>query len=539
MPSSPWRFAAAHLAWAITLLTASAPARAQAYTTTNPVIRRIYDIGIDSSHLYPLAQTLLDSIGPRLTGTPNLSAANDWLVRTYAGWGIAARNIPYGTWTGWTRGTTHVDLLAPRVRTLEGGVMAWSPGTGGRDVVGPVVLLPDVADSAEFAAWLPQVRGKFVLLSLAEPTCRPDDQWRESAMPGSFDRMAAARATARAEWLLRQLRTGYSAGRGAGTLGRRLGQAGAAGVITANWENNGWGARRVFGDLRQVVPAVELSCEDYGLLFRLAERAQGPVLRVRADAHVQADVPVANTIAELRGSAKPDEYVILSAHLDSNDGGSGATDNGTGTVLVMEAMRILRQTYPAPRRTILAGHWAGEEQGLQGSHAFVEDHPDVVRGIQVVFNHDDGTGRIISASSSGFTDAGGSLGRWIGQIPGELTRELRLDLPGMPSGGGTDVSSFVCAGVPGVGLGSASWGYTAYTWHTNRDTFDKIVWDDLRANATLLAMLAYLAAEDEVGVSRERRSLETGPRTTEPATGGVASWPACNKALRSAAGYAR
>ena len=99
-------------------------------------------------------------------------------------------------------------------------------------------------------------------------------------------------------------------------------------------------------------------------------------------------------IAEIKGSEKPDEYVVLSAHFDSWDGASGATDNGTGTVMMLEAMRILKQAYPNPKRTILVGHWGGEEQGLIGSRAFAEDHPEIVQGCRRLFNQDNGTGRV-------------------------------------------------------------------------------------------------------------------------------------------------
>lgn len=106
-------------------------------------------------------------------------------------------------------------------------------------------------------------------------------------------------------------------------------------------------------------------------------RRAARVLRVNAEATPLGEVPAFNVVAELRGAARPDEYVVLSAHLDSWDGASGATDNGTGTVMMLEAMRILRAAYPRPRRTILVGHWGGEEQGLSGSRAFAADHPEV------------------------------------------------------------------------------------------------------------------------------------------------------------------
>ena len=103
------------------------------------------------------------------------------------------------------------------------------------------------------------------------------------------------------------------------------------------------------------------------------------MIRLEAESQAMGEVPVFNTIAEIRGTTKPDEYVMLSAHFDSWDGGSGATDNGTGTITMLEAMRILKQVYPHPKRTIVVGHWSGEEQGLVGSRAFAADHPEIVK----------------------------------------------------------------------------------------------------------------------------------------------------------------
>ncbi|NUP54254.1 MAG: peptidase M28, partial [Gemmatimonadaceae bacterium] len=142
----------------LALVAAPLVAHAQTFATADPVLRRIWTLGMDSSRTYDLAQTLMDSIGPRLTGTPQQKAGNDWLVKTYQSWGIDARNERYGTWRGWRRGVTHVDLVSPRVRTLEGTMLAWSPGTKGA-VQASVVVLPDIHSAAEFERWLPDVRG--------------------------------------------------------------------------------------------------------------------------------------------------------------------------------------------------------------------------------------------------------------------------------------------------------------------------------------------------------------------------------------------
>ncbi len=189
-------------------------------------------------------------------------------------------------------------------------------------------------------------------------------------------------------------------------------------------------------------------------------------------------------VGEMKGTQLPNEYVMLSAHFDSWDGGSGATDNGTGTITMLEAMRVLKLVYPSPRRTILVGHWSGEEQGLNGSRGFVADHPDVVNGLQALFNQDNGTGRIENMSASGFPNASANLARYLSRVPADITRNIKFGFPGNPSAGGTDHASFVSCGAPGFGLGSGDWDYGRYTWHTNRDTYDKISFDDVKSGPT-------------------------------------------------------
>ena len=386
-------------------LVVSAPAAAQTFPVNDPVLRKIWDEGMtDRSQIASLAQVLMDSIGPRLTGSPGHLSAIDWVESRYQLWGIPVRKENYGTWRGWTRGYSHIDLIAPRVRSLEGLILAWSPGTKG-PVEGDVVLFPDVATEAEFKAWLPQAKGKFVLISAPEPTCRPDDNWEKLARPESVERMKAARTAAQRAW---QARVGR-AGRG---VSAALEGAAVAAVLTSRW-SAGWGVNKVFESVTQTIPSLDLSCEDYGLLYRLAENNQGPRVRLDARSQANGEVPVFNVVAEIKGSEKPDEYVLLGAHLDSWDAASGATDNGTGSVMMLEAMRLLKAAYPQPRRTIVVGHWGGEEQGLVGSRAFAVDHPEIVDNLQVAFNQDNGTWRVEYIRMMGLTGAGAHFGRWL------------------------------------------------------------------------------------------------------------------------------
>jgi Zn-dependent M28 family amino/carboxypeptidase len=192
-------------------------------------------------------------------------------------------------------------------------------------------------------------------------------------------------------------------------------------------------------------------------------------------------------------------------------------------------MRILKAVYPEPRRTILAGHWSGEEQGLNGSRAYAADHPEIVANLQALFNQDNGTGRVRNFSYQGLTGVAPYFTRWFAAMPKLLTDSLTIADPGLPSGGGTDNASFICAGAPAFGLGSLSWEYGTYTWHTNRDTYDKLVFDDLRRNAVMTAMLVYLASEEPQKLPRDRRTeFPVNQQTGQPG-----SWPACQPAARN------
>lgn len=497
---------------AVVASSSSSSAFAQA---SDPVLQRMWAVGMDSSHTWDLAQTFFDSIGPRLTGSPQGIEASDWVMKMYRAWGIDAHREKYGTWRGWRRGYSHIDLVKPRVRTLEATMLGFSPGTGGRNVVGGTIVLPMVADSNEFVKWLPKAKGKFVLISPDYPTCRPEEEWAAMATPASKARMDTTVVKLVNDWNTRLRNTGYpvTAGNPTGNLGMRIEKAGALGVIVSNFANplsEAWGTYTVYDTKNKTALGIAMSCEDYGLLYRLTERNQGPQLRVNAESQSMGEVPMYNTLGTIKGTEKPNEYILLSAHFDSWDGSQGATDNGTGTITMMEAMRILKTAYPRPKRTIMVGHWPGEEQGLIGSHAYAYDHPEIVRAIQAGFNQDNGTGRIQSTSGVGLPNAGEHMQAWLAKLPQAFQEQVKYNGVGAPATGGTDNASFDCFGAPVFGLSSLNWDYGTYTHHTNRDSFDKIVFDDLKGNATIVAMLAYLASEDPTFITRERADLAAG-----------------------------
>jgi hypothetical protein len=315
--------------------------------TKNDIIQSIVKEATENSQVEKMAYELLDVIGPRLVGSPQMQQANDWAVAKYTGWGITARNEKWGEWRGWERGVSHIDLVHPRIKSLEGMQLAWSPGTKGKTITAEAIILPDMEDSIGFANWLPNAKGKFILISMHQPTGRPDYNWDEFGTKESIEKMKQKRNAQTIAWNKRISNTGYTSR----NLPAVFENAGAAGIVASYW-SRGLGTNKIFGANTKKVPTVDISLEDYGLVYRLAENRMKSRLSIRADSKEMGVVPSFNTIAEIRGTEKPDEYVILSAHFDSWDGASGATDNGTGTFVMMEAMRILKQVYPNPKRTL-------------------------------------------------------------------------------------------------------------------------------------------------------------------------------------------
>jgi hypothetical protein len=493
------------------------PVAGQTFPANDPVLRNMWEQGMGSgSQVYRLGQALLDSIGPRLAGTEGFDAAVDWALQRYESWGIPARREQYGTWRGWRRGRAVLELTAPRYRQLEATMLGYSPRTRG-PVEGTVSILPELPDSAAYQRWLDGLRGELVMISSEPITCRPPENWAQLATPATAQRMRAAQDSVARAWSRRAQATGR------GFLAR-LDRSGAAAVLSSTW-SAGWGVNKVFDSDNTRLPDIDMSCEDYGLLYRLAANEQGPRVRLEAESELLGERPAYNVIAEMRGTELPNEYVVLSAHFDSYDSSAGATDNGTGTLMMMEAMRILKATYPNPRRTILVGHWGAEEMGLIGSGAFAADHPEVSEGLQIGFNQDNGTWRIEAIRMQGFDQAQAQVQRWLDQMPNEIADTVAFTSPIQE--GGSDHTSFACRGAPFVRLQSNYPDYRQYTWHTNRDSFDKISFDDLKNNATLAAMLMYLASEDPERVSRVRSPLPPD------AQGRVPERPPCGTPRRS------
>ena len=495
---------------------------------TDEVVEKMIDEVYNNSQVEKLSHELFDVIGPRLVGTPQMKNAHDWAVNKYESWGIKSYLHEWGVWRGWERGITHIDMLKPRVRTLAGRQLAWSPSTSKRGVTAELTKIPQINNKEDFEQWLKTIKGKFILVSQNQITGRPDSQWEEYSTDESFEKMKKDRDKISEDWYSNIRKSGY----GYRDISKAFEDAGAVGLISSYW-SKAFGANKVFSARTDKIPNVDLNLEDYTMLYRMVENGINPTVKIISTSTEHGVVPTFNTIAEIKGVEKPNEYVILSAHFDSWDGSQGTTDNGTGTIVMMEAMRILKKFYPNPKRTIMVGHWGSEEQGLNGSRAFVEDYPKIVENTQAVFNQDNGTGRVVSISGQGFLNSYDYLSRWLSAVPQDVTKHIETDFPGMPGSGGTDHASFVAAGVPAFNLSALDWEYWNYTWHTNLDSYDKIVFDDLKNNVILTAILAYKASEDNEKASRERRILpksSINPRTGRPMRS--RGWPSVRKPNR-------
>lgn len=493
----------------------------------NPVIAQstysveaVVEEATKNSQLERLASELLDGIGGRLVGSPQMKQANDWVVKTYESWGIKAENQAYGEWKAWERGNTTIELIAPRKQQLVGRQLAWTPHMK-KAIEAESIITPIFKTEADVSGFLAKVKGKLVLFSPYLPSGRPDYQWKEHATPSDYDQYMAQKDLIQKEWTESLKLTGMTSAK----FISKLEEAGAAGIVI-----NGWtgitGSNRVFDAKTSKIPQIDLNNEDYSLIYRMTKNGQSPKLKVRTESKHLGTTPVFNTIAMIPGTSHQDEYVMISAHLDAWDGAQGATDNGTGTILMMEVARIIQKLNPNPKRTILIGHWNSEEQGLNGSTAFVHDHPEIIKNLKVLFNQDSGTGRINSINGQGFKHAQQFLTRWLDKVPDSITQYIQTTFPGAPQTRGTDNVPFVAAGVPAFAFGSQNWGYGAYTWHTNLDTYDKIVFQDVIRNVITTVILTIEAANDDQPISNEKIELENDK------DGNPGKWPELREPTR-------
>jgi carboxypeptidase Q len=486
---------------------------------------RIRQEATTHSQVMPTLHKLTDVYGPRLTGSPNLAAAGRWAVDQMEAWGLTNGHLePFDfEHPGWSNERLSVHLVSPATDALVVEALAWTPGTDG-----PVraevhhLLLPTRPTGDEIDAHLDgvrdEVRGKAVLVG-------------EHAQVG-VTLAGAARRREDAQ-LTRQLNApppgplsgrGGRGGRGGGDpagedhpltarevearVAAFLLEAGA--VARVNDAARDHGQIRAFQnrtyDVDQVVPTVVMRNEDFGRIARLIEFGSGPVeleLDVVNRTHPEGRT-VHNAIAELPGTDLADEVIMLGGHLDSWHAATGATDNAIGVTVMMEAARILAVLGVEPRRTIRVALWGGEEQGLLGSQAYVKEHFGTAEEPTAehakfggYFNIDAGTGRARGAQVFGPPAAGDILRNVLAPFRDQGVVGVRTT--NSRHRGGSDHTSFNEVGLPGISVQQDPIQYGSYTWHTNLDTFERVLEQDAIASAISVAAAVYhLAMRDEL-----------------------------------------
>jgi hypothetical protein len=463
---------------------------------------------------------LTDLYGPRLTGSPNHKAAAEWAVKQMTQWGLTNGRLEpwdFGR-SGWLNERFSGHIVAPVKDSLVGEVLAWTPSTDGTVTAEAVHVVPPRRPAkAEMDAWIAQVtptlKGRIALVGEHRlpgvafepaPLRRSDEQAQRQYDP-SAPPTARGRGRGRGDEPVDPNRLTDAAVNAAvntlmlsaGVVVRVTDAARVHGQIRA-FQNNTY-------DLAKAPPTVVLRNEDYGRITRLL--ANGHAVRLEFTI-VNRTYPEGrtsyNAIAEIPGTDKADEVVMLGGHLDSWHAATGATDNAIGCAVMMEAARLLEATGLRPRRTVRVALWSGEEQGLLGSKAYVREHfgtfespkPEFFK-FNGYFNVDSGTGRIRGATVFGPPEAATVLREVLAPfrefgVMGAISTTSRRS-------GGTDSTSFNEAGLPGIGLGQDPIEYGSYTWHTNLDTYERIVEEDVKKSAIAIAAAVYhLAMRDEM-----------------------------------------
>ena len=443
---------------------------------------------------------LSDSIGPRLTGSPQLKQANEWTRDMFQKYGLANAHLePWTISHGWARETARAGIVSPAQHPLTIAAAGWSPSTPGA-VRGPVVYF-DAKKKEDFAKFHGKLKGAIVIYQepqslspprrnvpspILRPMQAPPPAYGEPPAPSPFAAEEEA-ANARTKFLKEE---------------------GVVAVLRDSNKPHGLLNMTGIGGEKfdiGVIPTAFITGEGYRMLFRMQKHAKVEVEIEMTNSFGDKPMDVYNTVAEIRGSEKPDEVVILGAHLDSWDLGTGSTDNGTGSMAVLEAARTLAKLNLKPKRTIRCALFTGEEEGLVGSAKYVEAHQNELEKISAVLVHDTGTGRVLTLGlHDNYQDR-----EIVDQVLAPL-KELKLLEPTMRRAFGTDHTSFNEVGVPGFYVIQDTAEYSQ-THHSQSDTFDKVWKDDLNQGAQVLAAWAYNTAQ--LPAMLPRRPLPYRPST--------------------------
>jgi carboxypeptidase Q len=443
-------------------------------------------IKADEADLKANLQYLADRIGPRLTGSPQLDQASHWTVERFKELGLSNAHLePWTIANSWTRGPATGRITSPTQHVLTLATAGWSASTKGTlrgAVIGIAAEKPE-----DLQQYKGKLKGAIVILGRPVETVSPGNPlltpWGEETIPVARPKADDRRPfDYEAYRKLRQTQTKFLAEEGVGAV--LLGSEKWYGLLnmTVSGRDYAPGA----------IPTAYMTRENYALLWRLLDDG-----KVEAEVNIESSfsgkpVEVYNTVAEIPGSERPDEVVIIGGHLDSWDLGTGATDNGTGSMAVLEAARALQKLAVKPKRTIRFVLFTGEEQGLNGSKAYVKAHQNELDKISSVLVHDSGTGKVLTVGLMGNYAVRETIDRAL--YPLARAKDVGLAEPTLRSEGGSDHVPFDQAGVPGFWCVQDNVDYDK-THHSQADTLDRVRWDDLTEGAQVLAVFAYNVAQ--------------------------------------------
>ena len=451
------------------------PAASITAAADDSVIPKLVREGTEHSRVDADLQYLLDVIGPRLTGSAGMQRANEWTQQKFREYGMDSTALE--SWSfgiGWSRGPMTIRMLQPQRRELLGVSWAWSPGTNG-PVAGNVVLMDARSADDYQQRFAGKLQGAWVMLGPAQYVVNAADPPRTRADSDRVDTLVRANAPRTPEER-RFFDSRY------GLLFRER----IAGIIHDGGKQ--FGLFTMSGSPAGIspMPQIVVGNDVYAQLQRLVRR--GETVRIEVDiknSFTRDTLKAYNTVAEIRGAERPNEVVILGAHLDSWDIATGGTDNGTGAIAVLEAARILKASGVRPKRTIRFVLFSGEEQGLFGSQEYVFTHERELDRIQALLVLDNGTGRITGMALQGHDEL---KDLWLSMFAPIVSLGPLAVRSGIKTG--TDHLAFIPYGVPGFNYDQLSRGYD-FTHHSQVDDYNHTVPRDVAQAATVMAVNAW------------------------------------------------
>lgn len=531
------RLAALLSATAIALTAASLTTPAAAQAPDRVAINGIIDQGFNHSEVMQNAAWLTDRIGGRMTNSPQMREAEAWAQQRFRDYGLSnVRADPFEFGRGWSIVRSSARMTAPRPLDLRAIPIAWTPGTNGV-VSAPVVVAP-MSTAGDFGRWRGKLSGKIVLITTPNNGSEPTEPAFRRLTDEDLAGRTAYNQPTHSHSNTDRLREADFASR----LDAFLQEEGAVAFVRMSQRDgallHGTGSGYRMDDQRRT-PGFELAAEDYRRLARLAQTDAAPALELMSEVRFhEEDLNANNILADIPGTSRSGEYVMAGAHLDSWVASDGAVDNAAGSVVVMEAARILRALGVRPKRTIRFALWNGEEQGLWGSLAYVDKylatraplgdaqldalpnnrtwrarwpiqprdgHGDLV----AYFNMDNGSGRIRGINAEGNIAAAAVFEEWFAPFAsmGASTVSLRTS-------GSTDHVYMQTVGVPGFQFIQDPLDYGSRLHHTSIDSYDHLRADDLRQAAVIMAAILLTAANSDEPLPR--MPLPTRPNPTDP-----------------------